>query len=55
AAAMVSGTAIRMIGRDPSISPATVKARLMSSARTVPGDPVEVGAGLLDVRAALDA
>ncbi|RMF71238.1 MAG: hypothetical protein D6738_14295, partial [Acidobacteria bacterium] len=31
AAALVSGTAIRMIGRDPTLTPATVKARLMKS------------------------
>lgn len=55
AAGMVSGTAIRMITRDPSLTPATVKARLMKSARKIDGNLTEVGAGVLDIYAALDA
>ena len=55
AAPMVSGAAIRMIGKEPTLNPASVKARLMASTQPVPGAPTEVGAGLLDVTAALDA
>jgi hypothetical protein len=54
-AAMVSGTALLMLTRDPTLTPATIKARLMRSARKVSlGDPTEVGAGVLDVVAALN-
>ena len=53
AAAMVSGAAALMISREPHLNPASVKARLMRSARKVKGDPVAVGAGVLDVEAAL--
>ena len=53
AAPMVAGAAALMIHQDPALTPATVKARLMRSARKVPGDPVEVGAGVLDIGAAL--
>lgn len=55
AAGTVTGAAIRMIGRDPLLTPATVKARLMKSARKIPGDITHVGAGVLDVTAALNA
>jgi subtilisin family serine protease len=56
AAAMVSGTAIRMISREPGLNPASVKARLMKSARKLSGfAPYEAGAGVLDITAALDA
>ncbi len=56
AAAMVSGAAIRMISREPSLNPASVKARLMKSARKLSGlAPYEAGAGVLDITAALDA
>ncbi len=53
AAAMVSGTAALMLTNDPSLSPATIKARLMRSARKIDADPVTSGAGVLDVSAAL--
>ena len=53
AAAMVSGAAATMLSLDPSLTPATVKARLMRSARKIGGDPVATGAGVLDVTAAL--
>jgi serine protease AprX len=56
AAAMVSGAAIRMISREPGLNPASVKARLMKSARKLSGvAPYEAGAGVLDITAALDA
>jgi serine protease AprX len=51
--AVVSGTAAIMLSKDPSLTPATVKARLMKSAMKLDGDPIMVGAGLLDVEAAL--
>ena len=53
AAAMVSGTAALMLTDDPSLSPDTVKARLMRSARKVIDDPTVAGAGVLDIAAAL--
>ncbi len=55
AAAMVSGAAALMLSRDPSLSPATVKARLMKSARKLDFDPTAGGAGVLNVAAALAA
>jgi serine protease AprX len=55
AAALVSGGAARMLDKDPSLSPATVKARLMKSARKMAGDPTKVGAGVLNVDAAMNA
>lgn len=53
AAAMVSGAAALMLAQDPALTPATIKARLMRSARKVPGDTLDTGAGVLDVPAAL--
>jgi serine protease AprX len=55
AAAVVSGAVARMLEKDPSLSPSTVKARLMKSARKMSGDPTLVGAGVLDVEAAMNA
>ena len=54
AAPMVSATAALMLQKDPSLTPATVKARLMRSARKYGHSPIDGGAGLLDVDAALD-
>ncbi|MGB5257086.1 MAG: S8 family peptidase, partial [Woeseiaceae bacterium] len=51
---LVSAAAALMLDKDPSLTPATVKARLMRSARKLDADPSEAGAGLLDVDAALD-
>jgi len=51
---LVSAAAALMLDKDPSLTPATVKARLMRSARKLDADPSEAGAGLLDVEAALD-
>ena len=51
--ASVSGAAILMLDQDPSLSPSTIKARLMRSARKINADPVTGGAGVLDVNAAL--
>jgi serine protease AprX len=55
AAAMVSGAAARMLEKDPTLSPSTVKARLMKSARKIYGDPTRTGAGVLDVEGAMNA
>ena len=54
AAPMVAGAAALMLELEPSLNPATVKARLMLSARkpTV-GDPFATGSGSLDILAAL--
>jgi serine protease AprX len=55
AAAMVSGAVARMLDKDPSLTPSTVKARLMQTARKIPGDPTTVGTGVLNVEDALNA
>jgi serine protease AprX len=55
AASMVSGTAALMLQKDPSLSPATIKARLMASASKDDLMALETGAGYLDVAAALRA
>jgi serine protease AprX len=54
ATAVVSGAVALMLDQDPDLSAATVKARLMRSARKIEGDPIAVGAGVLDVAAALE-
>ena len=53
AAGVTSGAVALLLADDPTLSPATVKARLMRSARKIAGDPVNTGAGVLDIRAAL--
>jgi serine protease AprX len=55
AAPMVSATAALMLQKDPSLTPATIKARLMRSARKYGHSPIDAGAGLLDIDAALNA
>lgn len=54
AAPMVSATAALMLQKDPSLTPATIKARLMRSARKYGHSPIDAGAGLLDIDAALN-
>ena len=51
---LVAATAALMLEKDPTLSPATVKARLMRSAQKLDESPVVAGAGLLDMEAALD-
>ncbi|MEN0043910.1 MAG: S8 family peptidase [Pseudomonadota bacterium] len=51
---MVAAAAARMLAKDPTLSPDTIKARLMRSARKVDGEPTSYGAGVLDVEAALN-
>jgi serine protease AprX len=56
ASPMVAATAALMIQQDPSLTPASVKARLMMSARKARfGDPLLSGAGYLDILGALRA
>jgi len=54
AAPMVTSAVARMLQKDPTLSPATVKARLMRSARKIDDEPTAAGAGVLDIDAALD-
>jgi serine protease AprX len=54
AAPLVSAAVARMLDKDSSLSPATIKARLMRSARKFGGDLFAVGAGVLDVEAAMN-
>jgi hypothetical protein len=55
AAAQVSGAVLLMLSKEPTLSPSTVKARLMRSARKISGsDPTATGAGVLNVQAALN-
>ena len=51
---IVSAAVALMLEKDPSLNPATVKARLMRSARKIDADPTEAGAGLLDTDAAMN-
>lgn len=54
AAPMVSGAAALLLERYPDLNPATLKARLMNSARHMEGqDILTEGSGMLDVEAAL--
>lgn len=50
---MVAAAAALMLEKDPTLSPATVKARLMRTARKTLADPLSAGAGLLNVDAAM--
>jgi serine protease AprX len=54
ATAVVSSAVARMLQKEPGLSPSTVKARLMKSARKIAGDPTVTGAGVLDVEAAMN-
>lgn len=54
AAAVVSGAVALLLDKDPSLTPATVKARLMRSAdKTQFPDVFVTGAGVLNIEAAL--
>ena len=50
---MVSAAVALMLQKEPTLSPATVKARLMRSARKIGVDAAAAGAGALDIDAAL--
>ncbi len=51
---LVSAAVALMLEKDPTLSPATVKARLMRSARKLDADASSVGAGVLDIDAAMN-
>ncbi|MEM9173416.1 MAG: S8 family serine peptidase, partial [Pseudomonadota bacterium] len=53
AAPMVAAAAALMLEKEPHLSPDTIKARLMRSARRVNDDLTSVGAGTLDIMAAM--
>jgi serine protease AprX len=55
ATAVVSAAVARMLDKDPTLNPATVKARLMKTARKISGDATITGAGVLDVESAMNA
>jgi len=54
ATGVVSAAAAMMLDKEPWLSPATVKARLMRSARKLDESPIVAGAGLLDIDAAMN-
>ncbi len=54
AAPMVAAAAARMLDKNPDLNPATIKARLMRSARKLDAEPTVAGAGTLDIDAALN-
>ena len=54
ATGLVTAAAALMLEKDPSLNPATVKARLMRSARKLNESPIVAGAGLLDIDAAMN-
>ncbi|MFK8054456.1 MAG: S8 family peptidase [Woeseiaceae bacterium] len=51
---MVSAAAARMLEKQPGLSPDTIKARLMRTARKVDDEPTAAGAGLLNINAAMN-
>ncbi len=51
---MVSAAVALMLEKDPTLTPATIKARLMRSARKFDANPSAAGAGALDIDAALN-
>jgi serine protease AprX len=51
---LVSAAVARMLQKDPTLTPATVKARLMRSAQKFDVNFVASGAGMLDVNAAMN-
>lgn len=55
AAPVVAASAALLLEKDPTLSPATVKARLMHAARKLNQPATAIGSGLLDVDAALSA
>lgn len=54
ATGVVAAAAAMMLDKEPWLSPATVKARLMRSARKLGESPIVAGAGLLDIDAAMN-
>ena len=54
AAAHASGVAALLLARDPKLTPDQVRALLVKSARAIPGNKRDVGAGVIDALAAVD-
>ncbi|MEO0616281.1 MAG: S8 family serine peptidase [Pseudomonadota bacterium] len=53
---VVAATAALMIQKNPDVmTPDIIKARLMTTARKIDGEPAATGAGVIDINAALDA
>jgi hypothetical protein len=55
AAAHASGVAALLLARDPKLTPDEVRRDLIRSARAIPGKKQDVGAGVIDALAAVDA
>ena len=54
AAPVVSSTVAMMLEKDPTLTPDTIKARLMRSATKIDAAPIEAGAGVLNIDGALN-
>ncbi|MEM7764676.1 MAG: S8 family peptidase [Pseudomonadota bacterium] len=54
AAPIVAATAARMLDKQPWLTPSTIKARLMRSARKLTDEPTAAGAGVLNINAAMN-
>ncbi len=55
AAAHASGVAALLLARDPKLTPDQVRRLLIKSARAIPGNKRDVGAGVIDALGAVDA
>ena len=55
ATALTSGVAALMLARDPALTPDQLRQRLIGSARRIAGRRTEVGAGVIDALAAVQA
>ena len=55
AAAHASGVAALLLARDPNLTPDQVRRDLIRSARAISGKKQDVGAGVIDALAAVDA
>ena len=55
AAAHASGVAALLLARDPKLTPDQVRGLLIKSARAIPGNKRDVGAGVIDALGAVDA
>ena len=55
ATAHVSGVVALMLAREPNLTPGEVRKRLIASARVIPGQKRDVGAGVIDALRAIQA
>ena len=55
AAAHASGVAALLLARNPKLTPDQVRGLLIKSARAIPGNKRDVGAGVIDALGAVDA